>query len=284
MLSETPIQRVMHIISGDLWAGAEVQAYTLLSELRGRCELSVVLLNSGRLADELARLEIPVTILDERKLGSLTILFSLRRLIRNFRPHIIHTHRQKENILGSIANLLSVRAKCLRTSHGAPEFTPKGRQRLQVALNNYVGRYLQQGVIAVSHELHDKLAGIFPAKKIHIIRNGIDVSAVKAAAGLADFRQAMPNYTHIGIVGRLEPVKRVDIFLAIIPLLMKRLPERKFCFTSSVRASYGLGWSSKPGVWGYQSKSNFMATARIYPLASALWTPLSCALITKGHR
>ena len=42
--------RVMHIISGDLWAGAEVQAFTLLQQLEARVQLHVVILNQGELS------------------------------------------------------------------------------------------------------------------------------------------------------------------------------------------------------------------------------------------
>src|SRR5438093_374051 len=50
--------RVCHIVSGDLWAGAEVQVATVASYLveRPDVNLSAVLLNEGRLASELRRL------------------------------------------------------------------------------------------------------------------------------------------------------------------------------------------------------------------------------------
>ncbi len=230
MASERPPLKVMHIISGDLWAGAEVQAYTLLSQLRHHCDLSVVLMNTGRLANELAELNIKTTILDETQFGSSAILRNLRRLMKDIEPDIIHTHRQKENILGSLANLTSVRARCLRTSHGAPEFVHKGRQRIQAALDNFVGCYLQHAIIAVSNDLRAKLETVFPARKVHVIHNGIDVEALNATAEIADFRTDKADYLHIGIIGRLESVKRVDIFLDMIPLILQDFPEGKFRF------------------------------------------------------
>jgi L-malate glycosyltransferase len=222
--------RVLHIVSGDLWAGAEVQAYTLLSHLKGECELQVVLMNPGRLERELRLAGVAVTVLDETRLSSLTILKELRCHMLKFQPHIVHTHRQKENILGSIANLLSVRAKCVRTSHGAPEFAPKGMQRIQVALDNLTGRFLQQAVIAVSTNLRHKLEHLFPTHKIHVIHNGIDVPALRSKITSADFRQSEPDHVHIGIIGRLEPVKRVDLFLGMVPTIVNHFPDRQFRF------------------------------------------------------
>src|SRR5690625_249331 len=102
-----PHRRVMHVISGDLWAGAEVQAYTLLTQLHHDCELDVAVMHLGRLQQQLQNAVIAVTVLDHARLNSLAILRKLRQLKREFQPHIIHTHRQKEHILGALANLLS---------------------------------------------------------------------------------------------------------------------------------------------------------------------------------
>lgn len=214
--------KVMHIISGDLWAGAEVQAFNLLSQLQSRCDLHIVLMNNGELADRLTALNISLTVLDELQLNGLQILSGLRKVISQFKPDIIHTHRQKENILGNIANLLSIRARSVRTCHGAPEFSAKGLRLLQVWFDKFVGRYMQQAIIAVSAELGEKLAIIFPLKKIHIINNGVDIDALRKAAGNTDFRMDAPQAIHVGIVGRLEPVKRIDIFLKMAAILLAR--------------------------------------------------------------
>lgn len=222
--------RVMHIISGDLWAGAEVQAYTLLKELRAECELHVVLMNPGELADRLKALAIPVTLLDESKMNPVKILLGLRNIMLSFRPDIVHTHRQKENILGAVANLLSVRSKCVRTSHGAPEFSAKGIRQLQPKLDNFIGRYVQHGIISVSDDLTQKLQRIFPAKKIHTIPNGIDKESLISQRQETDFRINEPDKIHIGIIGRLEPVKRIDIFLRMAALLLRKPSERPMLF------------------------------------------------------
>ena len=117
------------------------------------------------------------------------------------------------------------RAKSLRTTHGAPEFNPSRKQQIQVWLDNFTGRYLQQAVIAVSSELATKLAAIFPSKKIYVIRNGVNQSALLAAATETDYRLRYPTHTHIGIIGRIEPVKRIDIFLDTATLLVKQMTQ-----------------------------------------------------------
>ncbi len=218
--------RVMHIISGDLWAGAEVQAYTLLKHLAKDVDIFVILMNQGELSEKLQQLGIKIEIIDEKHHSSLSIIFKILRQIRQFKPDVIHTHRQKENILGSIANLLAIafRGKLtpsVRTAHGAPEFNPKGKQKIQVWLDRWVGRWLQKKVIAVSNDLAEKLHSIFPPDHIVVIPNGVDQESLRQQASIANFRQQAPGKTHIGIIGRLEPVKRVDIFLEMAALLLR---------------------------------------------------------------
>lgn len=230
MPDKTPPLKVMHIISGDLWAGAEVQAYTLISHLRKQCLVTAVLFNSGRLADELSQLDIQVIVLDETKINSVALVVRLRKLMKALRPDIIHTHRQKENVLGSIANLICIRAKCVRTVHGAPEFSPKGVQRLQVTLDNLVGKYLQDAIIAVSNEMSESLEKIFPKEKIHYIANGINADLLRKFSSHADFKKKWPDDIHIGIIGRITPVKRIDLFLEMVPIMMEKLQDRALHF------------------------------------------------------
>ncbi len=220
--------RVMHIISGDLWAGAEVQAFTLLLQLHAKVDLQVIIMNQGELLQRLQSLNIPVTVVLESQQSSLSIIREITRLICKFKPDVLHTHRQKENIFGNIANCIATLftgnyTRSVRTSHGAPEFLPVGKRRIQVWLDNWTGRYLQHAIIAVSQDLAMKLAKIFPAKNIHVIRNGVDQASLLAQAHEADFRTNAPNHKHIGVVGRLESVKRIDIFLDMAAILMGQL-------------------------------------------------------------
>jgi hypothetical protein len=89
---------------GDMWAGAEVQLLALMTylvRLQG-FEWSVVLFNEGRLADELRKLPVAVTVIPEKHHGALTIAYRLAKAFRRIRPNIVHTHKYKDSILSSI--------------------------------------------------------------------------------------------------------------------------------------------------------------------------------------
>lgn len=218
----------MHIISGDLWAGAEAQTFTLLRRLNTCVRLKVVVFNEGELTKRLRSESVDVLVLPETQMSSLQLFWKLLQQIAVFNPQILHSHRQKENVLSAFANLLcrcvGRGAQSVRTAHGAPEFAPKGKQRIQVWLDQFVGRRLQQAVIAVSEELSAKLAVYFPGSKIHFIRNGVDVPHLLSFAKAADLGAAQANF-HIGLIGRLEPVKRADLFIQTAEIILRQHSE-----------------------------------------------------------
>jgi glycosyltransferase involved in cell wall biosynthesis len=227
--------KVLHIISGDLWAGAEVQAFTLITTLGNQCDIVVALMNHGELEKRLQQAGVNTIVINEQLLSSLDIIRHLTKLIRRFQPDIIHTHRQKENILGSVANLVANkslfrRARSVRTTHGAQEHKVSGLKKIIIWLDNACGKYLQDAVISVSHDLHRQLKKIFSENKIHIVQNGIDVDALRQITPAADIRLHLEDHFHIGIIGRLEPVKRVDLFIRAAQQLILRQPALKVRF------------------------------------------------------
>lgn len=223
--------RVLHVISGDLWAGAEAQAFTQLAALHeAKVIVAAALMNEGELARRLRARNIPVTVLEESRLSGRRILLGLRNLMLEWQPDIVHTHRSKENILGSVANRLARNVPSVRTVHGASEDRSRGLRRilreLQRRVDRWCGCHLQHRIIAVSTELGGKLARDFTKQKIVTIENGIDVEAIRSKIRPVDFRSMAPQATHIGVVGRLMPVKRVDLFLETAAFLKKTHPER----------------------------------------------------------
>ncbi|MGH9345327.1 MAG: glycosyltransferase [Terriglobia bacterium] len=229
--------RVLHIVSGDLWAGAEVQAFTLISHLAKMpdIEVAVALMNEGTLAQKLRAIDIPIWITDEKTANSLRIFIRLRGVLRSWRPDLIHTHREKENILGSLANRSCRNVSSVRTVHGGGEHEGamgwRGtRHKIVTGVDRWCGRTLQQRVIAVSSDLGRRLARQFPPEKVIVIENGVDIEAVRAAQGIADFRRAEPQFVHVGIVGRLVKVKRVDLFIETAALLQRRESQRNWRF------------------------------------------------------
>jgi len=222
--------RILHIASGDLWAGAEVQLCILAKTLHATpgVSVTVILLNSGRLAQQLHNASIEVIVLDESKLNSLQILRAMLHSVREIQPDVIHTHRIKENIFGSIATLLNGRIASLRTAHGAPEHRPAWHhipKRAILFLDWFCGRYLQSKIIAVSEDLAGILRQDYPPGRIAVIENGIALQALDPSIDPSKQRTGSKDILQIGIAGRLVPVKRVDLFIQAAQALRDQYPE-----------------------------------------------------------
>ncbi|MGC2499588.1 MAG: glycosyltransferase, partial [Acidobacteriaceae bacterium] len=185
--------------------------------------------------DKLRSVGVQVYVFEEQKTVSLELFIRLRKVLRTWRPDVVHTHRQKENILASLANRSCNNVPSVRTVHGAGEHLGApgvrgARQRALTRLDRWCGRALQQRIIAVTWELGGRLSRDFPAERIVVIENGVDFEALDQQRGVAEFRLAEPDAIHIGIAGRLVAVKRVDIFLEVASLLRQKDSGRKWRF------------------------------------------------------
>jgi len=230
--NDTPIT-ILHIASGDLWAGAEVQLYTLVRALHHSPGVSVrvILLNHGVLEEKLHEEGVDVLVLTETSLSSLQILLRIKRSISEQRPDVIHTHRLKENILGSIAGYLAGGVPSMRTAHGAPEHPPSWRQLPKLitrSLDRLAGKYIQRKIIAVSGDLAVLLRQTFPSRKIHVIENGIDLNSLyNHAVESTSAADTKPDTLRIGLAGRLAPIKRVDLFIKTARYIQDNHPDIK---------------------------------------------------------
>ena len=223
--------KILHIASGDLWAGAEVQLLTLATALQKKpdVDVHVILFNSGKLWRRLHDAGIAVSIYDESRLNGFQLLYRLARKLRELKPDVVHTHRTKENILGSIAALMTGNIPSIRTSHGAAEHLPPWYhipKRMILLLDWFSGRYLQDKVIAVSKDLAGILRKHFPADRIIVIQNGIDLSSLPDLNKQSTSDRDHPTRPYrFGIAGRLVPVKRVDIYIRTAAELRSVYPD-----------------------------------------------------------
>jgi len=224
---------VCHIISGDLWAGAEVQVATLLRALvkDRRIELSAIVLNRGRLADEIASMGIALQVIPENEKGFRAIVQEACQFIASRKIEIIHSHRYKENLIAAWASRRCKVPHLVRTQHGLPE--PQRRFRALrhgsiLALDYFIARWATDRIISVSGEMSRHLAKSLPSSKIVTIPNGLDTELIRSSLSRDEAKSRLgipPNCPVIGTAGRLEPVKRLDIFLRTAAVLIHETPS-----------------------------------------------------------
>jgi glycosyltransferase involved in cell wall biosynthesis len=228
--------KVCHIASGDLWAGAEVQVANLVAQLRKdpSIELALLVMNEGPLAEQGRQAGVLTEVLDERSHGFRTLIGKTKAFVRGFQPDILHSHRYKENVLAAIARSAAGSPALVRTQHGMPEPFARGaslQHRVSLLADRFVARRMTNRIIAVSSDMHRELARIYPAQKIALIPNGIDADALAHVPAKTQARARLgiaAEVPLIGYCGRLEPVKRIDLFLDAAKLLREQNSNAKF--------------------------------------------------------
>jgi glycosyltransferase involved in cell wall biosynthesis len=158
------------------------------------------------------------------KTNDMRAVQALVRMIRQLRPHILHTHTAKAGAVGRTAALLAGQHRpqaIVHTFHGhvlRGYFEPAKTQAFRT-----VERTLARStdaLIAVSPEVRDDLValGVAPRERIRVIRLGLDLERRTAAPPDARERERAvlgipPERFLIGWLGRMTEIKRVDVLL-----------------------------------------------------------------------
>ena len=211
--------RLLMLASGDLWAGAEVMLYQLVSGIvnNNSIDLFVVLLNRGKLATELESLGVNVKLIDETNISFTKSIGYVRELVKTFAPNIIHSHRYKENLLAWCASRGFPDCKLVATQHGMSEV--RGKISKKDGLRNWlIFRLLSAGftkTVVVSEEMQRSLVGRYGLAKqaVVVIHNGIRVPE--------DVIAQPRGRVVIGSAGRLFPVKDFSLLVDVAQTMVQ---------------------------------------------------------------
>lgn len=142
--------------------------------------------------------------------------FGIARLVRSWRPDIVHTHGYKATILGGTVGGLA-RVARLATYHA--EAAHAVGLQLQVGLETPVLRSLQ-AIAAVSEPIEQELiARGVPPSRVRVIHNGVVPVQVE--------RDSENSHPTIAVVGRLVREKNVQMVLEAATSLRTRWPTLK---------------------------------------------------------
>jgi glycosyltransferase involved in cell wall biosynthesis len=153
-------------------------------------------------------------------------LIGVIRLIRAYRPAIVHTHTAKAGFVGRLAAALGPKPRPLivHTYHGhvlEGYFGPV-RSAVYRLLERRLAR-VSACLIGVSQATVDDLVRlrVAPAERFRVVPIGLDLQrflqpSAEAATALRDQCRAGADEVLLGFVGRLVPIKRVDLVLRAV--------------------------------------------------------------------
>lgn len=163
----------------------------------------------------------------------------IKKLIKEFKPDIVHTHAAKAGAVGRMAAAdLGVKA-IVHTFHGHVFHSYFGPVR--TALYKNIERFLARrssSIIAISDKQKSELVDehrITSAEKVSVIPLGFDLSRFQTdqEAKRALFRKVYgvaDDEIAIGIVGRLVPIKNHDLFLDVLARVSRRTGRKLRAF------------------------------------------------------
>lgn len=207
---------ICHIISGDLWAGAEAQAYALIKGLskKSSLQLNVITFSNGCLTKKLMDAGISVNVIDEKINNVLKMAWHIYRILRGKHIDIIHVHGYKETFLGGLAARFCLVKGVVRTHHGKGVIDSVFCHRLIEKINAI---FFSDKLISVSEDLKQHLiAHKYRRDSITVIHNGILSGEIKLSTPVMRLKselQISSGTFVVGTMGRMVSVKGHRYFL-----------------------------------------------------------------------
>jgi len=165
---------------------------------------------------------------DLRAGSDLPALRALARIVRGFQPDIVHTHTAKAGTLGRLAALAAGRGDrrpiVIHTYHGhvlSGYFSP-AKTSVFRGIERALAR-ISDRLVGVSQATVDELVAmrIAPADRFRVVPIGLDLDPFLAVGRTGDGALraelgARPDELLALFVGRLAPIKRVDVLLEAV--------------------------------------------------------------------
>ncbi len=264
--------------------GAQRQLVYLATGLveRGHHVVVVNWRTGGALLGELQSRGIRVVALDSAWRGNLIgLAMQVRRLIRSEAIDVTYCMMPVENLVGLLASAGSVTRLVwgIRTSREALRHLPLG-QRLLFALQRALARW-PDAIIANSGSGAALVPGSRRSGKVVVIRNGTDTGQFRPDESLRKSTRERLDVKAgalvISMVGRIEPQKGVEEFLAAIAILVKSEPGIVAIICGRMDGTYGADVTDLIRSLGLESHVRLMPqqpdVSSIYAATDVLASP-----------
>jgi glycosyltransferase involved in cell wall biosynthesis len=188
----------------------------------------------------------------------------IKKIIRDFKPDIVHTHAAKPGAIGRMAAAAMKVPVIVHTYHGHVfhSYFSSAKTKAFINIERYLGKK-SSAIIAISEQQHKELVQDFriaPANKFRIVPLGLDLD--KFANGHEDKRKAFRSSYNIDedtivitITGRMVPVKNHDLFLTGLQYVLQHSGKKVKAFIvgdgetrvamEAKAGSLGIGFSTE---------------------------------------
>lgn len=213
---------VIHVMTGDLWAGAEVQLYETLLNMTEEigAKVSVVLFSNGELARKLTDNNINVSVIDELENSSIAIASQLADYLNTKRPGIVHVHDYKSQVIASLAIFKSLtNPVVVRTLHGllvVPKTLKMLKSYALSVVENLLLQYRTDCIIAVSKDIEKTIKKNYRSVRVEQINNAITIPVEKNEGYKIKLREeynVKKDTIWIAAASRLADIKNLKMLI-----------------------------------------------------------------------
>ena len=249
---------------------------SLLSYYLSQGEFETVLIGGASESDEFSKykelknrgIKIQLVGAMQRKTDAIKdfiALYKMYKIIQQEKPIIIHTHTAKAGTIGRIAALLAGVPLIFHTFHGHTfhSYFPWYLTAFFLFIERLLARFTTK-IIAISpsqkHELVD-VYRVAPANKVTVVRLGFELEpfATISHNGFLKEKLGIPADAYLlGIIGRLAPIKNMDMALRVLALLQHKNIHLIVVGDGTERAileqrANQLGIAEKTHFWGWET-------------------------------
>jgi glycosyltransferase involved in cell wall biosynthesis len=154
--------------------------------------------------------------------------FKIKRIIREYKPDIVHTHASKAGAIGRLAARSCKVPLIVHTFHGHVfhSYFNSFLSKIIIRIERYLATKAH-AIVAISDSQRHELADVYkiaPREKIHVVPLGFNLDKYcMDHNGKGSFFRNKYGFDKtdivIGIIGRIVPVKNHDMFLEVAALV-----------------------------------------------------------------
>lgn len=159
-------------------------------------------------------------------------LLTLIRIIRDFKPHIVHTHMAKAGVIGRLASLLSFHYSIrVHTFHGHLLHGYFGRMKLAIIIRiEFLLSLVTDHLIAVGKRVRQDLINVGIGLNIPFgtMAPGLILKSIPSKIEAQNYFHLDPNKLYCAFIGRVTQIKRPDRFLEVVQEVHSRNIDLNF--------------------------------------------------------